>query len=244
MGRSKHAQRRTRAARGKASGGGRRGKRRGRAAVDPLDYLAGRRRRWWAWAAVIALAGIGLIAADHRGWLLYEGGAMGRYDGQRVRVTRVLDGDTLEVAVPDGDRPVTRVRLWGVDAPERAHGDRPAEPGAMAATRFVRHRVLDRTVRLQLEPHRLRGDYGRLLAFVSMPGTDSGHSPGSGDGTELADAVGDVLLLNEALLIMGLAETDERWSHRHLDRFRLLALQAERQTRGIWGPLINGSEGD
>jgi len=180
-----------------------------------------RRRRVVGAAAAAVLVGVAM-AADHHGWLLYEGGAMGRYDGRRARVSRVVDGDTLEIALADGERPVTRVRLWGVNAPALAYKDRPAEAGAGEARRYLRDRLLGRRVRLTLEPHRVRGRYGRVLAFVAVT-----------DDAARGEAA---RLVNEALLIEGLARADGRWSHRHVERFRLLELQARRDERGIWGP--------
>ena len=161
--------------------------------------------------AVLVLIVLG--CADRQGWLLYRGGTMGRYDGQSFRVVRVIDGDTLVVAAPDGDAPVTRVRLWGIDTPELARGDRPAEAGARQAQHLARERVEGQLVRLELEPHRVRGHYGRVLAFVYGPGDQ---------------------MLNEALLVQGLAEADGRWSHRYLERFELLEMQAQQDGRGLW----------
>ena len=171
----------------------------------------GRRRAGLAVLAVVALAV--LMVLDRHGRLLHEGGTMGRYDGRRARVARVIDGDTLTVAVPDGDAPVTRVRLWGVDAPELARDGAAAESGARAARRFVAQRAAGQTVRLELASHRPRGDYGRVLAFVHLP---------------------DGRVLNEALLARGWARADDRWSHPYVDRYALLQMQARQDGRGIW----------
>lgn len=157
---------------------------------------------------------IALMIADRQGLLLYQGDDMARYDGKSFRVSRVIDGDTLVIAAPDGEARVTRVRLWGIDTPEMARESRPAEHGAEAARRFAERMVDGRVVRLELEPHRVRGNYGRVLAFVYGP---AGR------------------MLNEALLEAGLAEADDRWSHRHVERFELLEVQARQDARGLWG---------
>ena len=178
-------------------------------------YLSCRRvaRRWQ-----IVLAGVwvaGLIAVDRGGYLLDQGDDWGRYEGKAFHVTRVIDGDTLEIAVPDGAQPVTRVRFWGIDTPELAKRDthRPAEPFADEAAAYVRGLCRGQKVRLSLEPHRLRGRYGRLLAFVALP-----------DGT----------VLNEQLLAVGLARADGRFSHRWMGRYELIQQRAQNEALGLW----------
>lgn len=162
---------------------------------------------------MIALAG--LSAADHAGWLLYQGGDMTRYDGVQVRVVHVVDGDTLFVDLPDGREPFTRIRLWGMDTPETARRDaaRPAEPLADEATAMTRELIGDNPVTLQLESHRARGHFGRVLAYVYLP---------------------DGRMLNEQLLLAGLAKADDRWPHQHLDRFALMQEQARKNHVGLW----------
>jgi endonuclease YncB( thermonuclease family) len=182
-----------------------------------------RRRRWYV-AVTLGVAAL-LVLADRGGLLLYRGDDLARYDGRTFRVTRVIDGDTLDLDAPDGNDRYTRVRLWGVDTPEMARRDPPrsAEPYAQAASEFTRRLASGQTVRLTLEPHRLRGTYGRLLAFVELP-----------DGT----------LLNESLLSAGLARADGRWSHRYLKRFERLEQAARQGGAGLWGDKRGDKSGD
>ena len=183
----------------------------------PLDrYLLGRGRRKWMYSLLTLVIAVLLILADRSGLLLETGDDIARYNGQWATVLRVVDGDTLVIDVPDGQEATTRVRLWGVDTPEMAHRDppRPAEPYAEEATAFTRNMVEGKQVRLTLEPNRLRGNYGRLLAFV-----------------ELSDG----RMLNESLILAGLSKADDRWSHRHLDHFRAVEQEARQAKRGMWG---------
>ncbi|MFP4143985.1 MAG: thermonuclease family protein [Phycisphaeraceae bacterium] len=136
-----------------------------------------------------------------------------RYHGRSFEVVRVIDGDTLDVAAPDGDDPHTRIRLWGVDTPEKALFGDPAEPFADEATELTRRLTLGREVTLRLEEDRLRGHYGRLLAHVELP-----------DGT----------LLGRRLVAAGLAESDERWKHSHLEAFEQVEARVRKENRGIW----------
>ncbi len=161
---------------------------------------------------VLALAGVTAIVAvaDRRGLMLAPPVAgLSDYAGE-VRVTRVVDGDTIDVAIPDAStgEPFTRVRIWGIDCPEMPGPERDGEPFANEARAASRRLVLDERVRLTIEPTRMRDRYGRLLAHVDLP-----------DGRGLA-----VLLLEE-----GLAIADDRWPHA-----RLLE-HAEAERRAQWG---------
>ncbi|MEY3172479.1 MAG: Thermonuclease precursor [Planctomycetota bacterium] len=76
---------------------------------------------------------------------------------ETASVRLVLDGDTLELT--DG----RRIRLLGIDAPEVAATDHPAEPHAEDSRQWLRSRLETRTVRLEITGH---DRYGRGLAWV------------------------------------------------------------------------------
>jgi endonuclease YncB( thermonuclease family) len=97
------------------------------------------------------LAIIGLVAA------LAWAGAASALDG---RVVAVHDGDTITVLA--GRREV-RVRLAGIDAPERG------QPHATASRRALADRVAGRTVHVD---ERGRDAYGRSLGVVRERGVD------------------------------------------------------------------------
>lgn len=80
-----------------------------------------------------------------------------------ARVTRIVDGDSLEVVV-GGRR--ERVRLIGLDAPELY----PAECQAAAARTLLGRLIAGRAVRLDADPSQGDRDrYGRLLRHVVLP---------------------------------------------------------------------------
>lgn len=97
-------------------------------------------------------------------------------------MTRVVDGDTVDVRFMDGT--ADTVRLLGVDAPEVGGRNEPGEfegvsdtdagrqclaDAARDATAFVEGHLADQTVRIVLdEVADRRGDYGRLLAYVVL----------------------------------------------------------------------------
>ncbi len=171
-----------------------------------------RRRNLVLLAAAVLLLG----ALDRLGYGLYQGGDMRRYDQQWFYVTRVIDGDTLEIASPDGGNAQTRVRLWGVDAPELAKPWQPAEadePGAEEARLWLTWRCEGRMVKLTLLRHRLRGVYGRVLAYVT--GRDG-------------------VCVNEWLLQQGLVREDGRWWHPQRLRYEIVQESAQRSGIGLW----------
>lgn len=134
---------------------------------------------------------------------------------QEAQVTRVYDGDTIEVEF-EGQR--ERVRYIGIDTPE-FDDDRPAiRELARLASEANRALVNGRTVRLEFDrEHRDR--YGRLLAYV---------------------LVGDTLV-NEWLVRGGFAESrDYPPNLRHQRRLDA----AEREARGagllLWDGRLAG----
>ncbi|MEO0587428.1 MAG: thermonuclease family protein [Planctomycetota bacterium] len=181
----------------------------------PAEWLAARRARRRLVFGAIAIAVALLIGVDRAGWLLVPTADRARYHLRSVTVVNVIDGDTLDVDLPDAPHATTRIRLWGVDTPER--GDpatqTPPEPGYQQATDATRDWALHQTVTLELEPHSTRGRYGRLLAYVRLPDGD---------------------LLNERLLDRGLAHADPRFAHSLADRFDLLEAGARKRRIGLW----------
>ncbi|MHB8070167.1 MAG: thermonuclease family protein [Desulfobaccales bacterium] len=130
-------------------------------------------------------------------------------------VERVIDGDTLVLAGGP------RVRLLGIDAPEMAKKDRPAEFLADKSKAFLADLAQGKMVRLEYD--QLRYDhYGRLLAYLFLP---------------------DHTLINAALLRQGLAHV---YFHPPNVRYRetLLAAQTEAMDarRGLWQKALNQDE--
>lgn len=138
------------------------------------------------------------------------------YDGRVATVTRVLDGDTLEIDIPDGAKLVTRIRLWGVDAPEIAHDAASFDAyfGREAAD-FVEEHYLDEKVVIHLDPNRANRDrYGRLLAYVMKLSTGE--------------------WLNEALLAEGFAYADPRFEHVMKMNYAAMERRAGKAKSGLW----------
>lgn len=75
-----------------------------------------------------------------------------------ARVTRVVDGDTIEVRYSGKE---VRVRLWGIDTPEWE------QPHSREARDFTRRHLAGRRVDLEV---RTRDSHGRLVAMVMVDG--------------------------------------------------------------------------
>ena len=141
----------------------------------------------------------------------------------RGRVTAVLDGDTVIVALPGGDE---RVRLLGIDSPElhesnkldrevARSGQSRSEIQALgaAAQRALAAEVEGRAVRLERDVE-ARDRYRRLLAWVWRD-----------DGT----------LVNEAMVRTGWARLYTFPPNvRHVERLRAAQAAAREAGRGLW----------
>lgn len=116
--------------------------------TSPKTCSAVRFLRCWLASALclLWLAAPGALAADQHAT---EGLLAGR-------VLRVIDGDTLDVRLSSGR---IRVRLHGVDAPERD------QPGGAEATRWLQAVLHEADVRL--EPVS-QDQYDRLVAVVHL----------------------------------------------------------------------------
>jgi micrococcal nuclease len=129
-------------------------------------------------------------------------------------VTRVVDGDTIEVRIGDD---VEDVRLIGIDTPETVKPGTPVQCFGPQASRFA-HRLLEgRRVRLIFGVER-RDSYGRLLAYVYL-------SPAA-----------ERRFVNAILARRGLARTlTIPPNDRFAPLLRRLELGAARAGRGLWG---------
>jgi len=94
-----------------------------------------------------------------------------------VYVVEVIDGDTIDVRLPDGS--VERVRMLGVDTPEKTpEGNRPGEYDDISdleylaewgqkAMHFTKSALEGRYCYIEFDDDAgMRGYYGRLLAYV------------------------------------------------------------------------------
>ena len=126
----------------------------------------------------------------------------------------MIDGDTLVIEAPDGDKPVTRVRLWGVDSPEIGSGKKPDAHFGAEAKAFAEATLSGRDVYIVLSPRKTRGKYRRLLAYVYL---ERGGR-----------------MFNEMLLKEGYAYADLRFPHHYDKQFQTIEKRARKAAIGLW----------
>jgi micrococcal nuclease len=133
-----------------------------------------------------------------------------KYHGKTFDVANIVDGDTIDISVPDGNYDNTRIRMWGIDTPETYGGEMYF---AKEAKEFAACLAMGKTVTVHLEQHRSRGKYGRLLAYVQLP---------------------DKTILNEQLIEQGFAYADLRFDHSFYHKYKQLQNKAKRNEKGLW----------
>jgi micrococcal nuclease len=129
----------------------------------------------------------------------------------RVRVKRVVDGDTIEISPAiDG---IDEVRLIGVDTPETKEPGCDVQPYGTEASEFTTEELQGEEVDLEFDEDR-DDQYDRLLAYVYK----------------------DEDMFNETLLEEGYAQVyivDP--NDKYENRFEEAQVEAQAAQRGIWG---------
>lgn len=133
-------------------------------------------------------------------------------DQVSYRVKRVIDGDTLELVMAGRE---VRVRLVGIDTPERERAGRRAEPYAHEATAVLRKLCENRAVYVEYDALCARKDrYGRTLAHLF-------RAP-------------DGLWLNREMVRLGMSPVYDKYPFSFVDDFRLAECEARATGAGIW----------
>jgi endonuclease YncB( thermonuclease family) len=136
-----------------------------------------------------------------------------KYHKKTFIVINVVDGDTIDIDVPDGKYEHSRIRLWGIDSPETKHPEFGVMYFGPEAADFATKLALGKAVTVYLEEERTRDYYGRLLAYVQLP---------------------DRRFLNEVLLTEGFAYADLRFTHSFYHKYKQLEAAARSQKKGLW----------
>jgi len=148
-----------------------------------------------------------------------------KYHTKTFTVVNVVDGDTIDIDIPDGKFNHTRIRLWGVDTPETKDPDLPVQYFGPEATNFTTKLALRKqapegqvTIYLDTTKH-TRDKYDRLLAYVQLP---------------------DGRFLNEVLLSEGFAYADLRFRHSFYNKYQQLEAGARSLKKGLWEKVTRG----
>jgi micrococcal nuclease len=160
-------------------------------------------------------------------------------------VTRVIDGDTIDVRYSNGT--TDTVRLLGVDSPEVSGDVSPGEfegiPDSEAGREHLREwaRRASAFAREELEGERVqvvtdpladrRGQYGRLLAYVVRSNDGNEGSRGTGSAS---DGGGVDSSFNAALLEEGYARVYAS-SFARRERYERIEARARERNVGLWG---------
>jgi len=156
-------------------------------------------------------AGSGLRRAIVRRWPRDD---IEKYEGRRFLVVNIVDGDTLDIDIADGEYEHTRVRLLGIDTPETGGGKGEGMYYGPEATEFAEALALGKDVTVILdEKSPTRDRYGRLLAHLEL---EDGRS------------------VNEELVGEGFAYADLRFANDRFERYVGLQEEAVRAKKGLW----------
>jgi len=191
-------------------------------AKDGLKYAMSRRRKNGIIFAVVIFI-LGLVAIDRlftesfrQEVLLRTPRPEGadKYHLKTFKVVKVVDGDTVDLDIPDGKYQTTRIRLLGVDTPETKKRGEPVMYYGPEATAFVKGLTLGRNVTVIIDTvSDVRDRYKRLLGYIRLP---------------------DKTILNEQIIERGYGYADLRFDHGDYGKYMQLQKQAIDNKTGLW----------
>lgn len=127
-------------------------------------------------------------------------------------IWNIIDGDTLEI-LKNGEK--TKIRILGINTPEKEGGFRPAECFGDHASDYAKTFLHNKTVVLLESKTGDKVDkYGRLLRYVFVDGQDFGGH----------------------LITLGYAESYKRFPHDRKNYYNNLETQAQKSKKGMWNP--------
>lgn len=146
-------------------------------------------------------------------FIIFPEESQGDLDGP-YPVTRVVDGDTIVVAIAGEEN---KVRLIGIDTPESVHPDETRNiPYGKISSEFTRDALEGQLVYLEydVEPN---DQYGRILAYVWLDG----------------------VMFNKTLLTEGHAVLATYPPNvRYVDEFTELQTQSRNDGKGLWSDTV------
>ncbi len=143
-----------------------------------------------------------------------KSGDFEKYNEKTFYVVKVVDGDTLDIDIPDGKHKSTRIRLIGIDTPETKSPNTGVMYFGPEATEYAKTKALGNPVKIYLDTiSDTRDKYNRLLAYIQLP-----------DGT----------YLNEILISEGYAYAYLQFRHSFYYKYTQLEVAARRNKKGLW----------
>jgi micrococcal nuclease len=135
-------------------------------------------------------------------------------------VTRVTDGDTIQVTVAGDKR---TIRLLGVDTPETVHPKKPVQFYGKEASNFTKTTLTNKTVWLEYDVAPL-DRYNRHLAYVWLT------KPGSGEEAIRGGMFNARLILEGYGKVMTIQPNSK-----YASLFAKFQEEARTKKRGLWG---------
>lgn len=137
-----------------------------------------------------------------------------KYHRKTFTVLEVIDGDTIDIDIPDGTHEDTRIRLIGVDTPETKHPTIGRMYYGPEATQYATQQALGKQVTIVLDTVSDQRDrYGRLLAYVVLA---------------------DGRVLNAELIKNGFGYAYLSFPHSEFTTYQALMEQAIAEKSGLW----------
>jgi micrococcal nuclease len=137
-----------------------------------------------------------------------------KYNEKSFTVVKVVDGDTIDINIPDANYATTRIRLLGIDTPETEKSPKGAMYYGAEASKFTSKTALGQEVTVVMDKlSKPRDKYNRLLAFIRFA---------------------DGRILNEELVSQGFAYADTRFAHSYYKEYIQLEETAKKEKKGLW----------
>lgn len=137
-----------------------------------------------------------------------------KYNEKTFIVVKVVDGDTIDINIPDANYPTTRIRLLGVDTPETKNPHSEVMFFGPEASKFTTDTVLGQNVTVIMDVNsKPRDKYNRLLCHIRLA---------------------DDRILNEELISQGFGYADTRFPHSEYNKYIQLEKTAREQKKGLW----------
>ncbi|MEN6385812.1 MAG: thermonuclease family protein [Phycisphaerales bacterium] len=137
-----------------------------------------------------------------------------KYNQKTFVGIKAVDGDTIDINIPDGKYRHTRIRMLGIDTPETKNPNMPVMYFGPEAYNFTKGKILGKNITVLMDlASNPRDKYGRLLAHIELE-----------DGS----------ILNKELLTNGFAYADTRFPHSFKKEYVALEKQAQKEKRGLW----------
>lgn len=142
------------------------------------------------------------------------------------KVTRVIDGDTLEIDFDIGDSKgslasdasitgIHKIRLLGINTPETVDPRRPVQCYGKEASAYLKSLIQGEYVQLEYDDTQGQYDkYNRILAYIYTQ---------------------DAQMINKKMIAEGYAyEYTYNTPYKYRDSFKAAQTIAERESRGLW----------